>query len=192
MTFINHLAAVGGVAASTQSQALNALLSLYRDIFEEEVGHLSGLRGVQRRDRLPIVLSTGEVIAALAQMEGARALMAAYGAGLRVTECMTLRVKDVDFEVGLVHIRAGKGGRDRTTLLPDRLKSLLRRQLLGVAKLHKQDHTLRHSFATHLLAAGTDIRTIQLLLGHRNLKTTMIYTHVEQAIRKTISPQDRL
>ena len=266
--FINHLAAARGVAASTQSQALNALLFLYRDVLEVEVGHLSGLRRVQRRDRLPVVLSTDEVIAALAQMDGVAALMAhlLYGSGLRVTECMTLRVKDVDLEAGLIHVRAGKGGKDRTTLLPDRLRSRLGRQLVGVARLHKQDlargagfaplpnalerkypsasqslawqflfpsrvvracpqtgrrlrwhasesgvqmafknavrqagivkhasvHTLRHSFATQLLAAGTDIRTIQLLLGHRNLKTTMIYTHVEHAVRKTLSPLDRL
>ena len=268
VAFINHLAAVGGVAASTQSQGLNALLFLYRDVLELEVSHLSGLRRVQRRERLPVVLSTDEVIATLAHMGGVAALMAhlLYGSGLRVTECMTLRVKDVDLQGGLIHVRAGKGGKDRTTLLPDRLKSPLRRQLLAVARLHKQDlargsgfaplpnalerkypsasqslawqflfpsrvvrtcpqtgrrlrwhasesgvqtafkeavheagiakhasvHTLRHSFATHLLAAGTDIRTIQLLLGHRNLKTTMIYTHVEQAIRKTVSPLDRL
>ena len=268
VAFINHLAAVRGVAASTQSQALNALLFLYRAVLEAEVGHLSGLRRVQRRERLPVVLSTDEVVSTLAQMDGVVALMAhlLYGSGLRVTECITLRVKDVDLQAGLIHIRAGKGGKDRTTLLPDRLQAQLRRQLLGVARPHKRDlvrgagfvplpnalerkypsasqslawqflfpsrvvracpqtgrllrwhasesgvqmafkeavrqagitkhasvHTLRHSFATHLLASGTDIRTIQLLLGHRNLKTTMIYTHVEQAVRKTVSPLDRL
>jgi integron integrase len=268
VAFINHLAAARGVAASTQSQALNALLFLYRDVLEVEVSHLSGLQRVQRRDRLPVVLSTDEVVATLAQMDGVASLMAdlLYGSGLRVTECMTLRVKDVDLQAGLIHVRAGKGGKDRTTLLPDRLRSRLGRQLVGVARLHRQDlargagfaplpnalqrkypsasqslawqflfpsrvvrtcpqtgrllrwhasetgvqiafkdavrqagiakhasvHTLRHSFATHLLAAGTDIRTIQLLLGHRNLKTTMIYTHVEQAVRKTMSPLDRL
>lgn len=268
VAFINHLATVGCVAASTQSQALNALLFLYRDVLEMEVGHLSGLRRVQRRDRLPVVLSMDEVSAVLAQMEGVAALMAhlLYGSGLRVTECMTLRVKDVDLQSGLIHVRAGKGGKDRSTLLPGRLQHPLQRQLLRVASLHKKDlsrgagfaplpnalerkyprasqsfawqflfpsrvarccpqtgrrlrwhasesgvqmafkaalhqtgiakhasvHTLRHSFATHLLAAGTDIRTIQLLLGHRNLKTTMIYTHVEQAVRMIISPLDRL
>ena len=268
VAFINHLASVGAVSAATQSQALNALLFLYRDVLEVEIGHLSGLKRIQRRDRLPVVLSVDQVAAILAQMEGITALMAhlLYGSGLRVTECMTLRVKDVDMGAGLIHVRAGKGGKDRTTLLPRQLERLLQRQLLRVAGMHKQDlargagfaplpnalerkypsasqslawqflfpsrvvrtcpqtgrrlrwhasesgvqmafkaalhqaeiakhasvHTLRHSFATHLLAAGTDIRTIQLLLGHRNLKTTMIYTHVEQAIRTTVSPLDRL
>ena len=149
VAFINHLAAVGGVAASTQSQALNALLFLYRDVLELEVSHLRGLRRVQRRDRLPVVLSTDEVIATLAHMGGVAALMAhlLYGSGLRVTECMTLRVKDVDLQAGLIHVRAGKGGKDRTTLLPDRLQSPLRRQLLGVARLHKQDLVRGGGFA---------------------------------------------
>lgn len=267
VAFINHLATARSVAASTQSQALNALLFLYRDVLEMEVGHLGGLRRVQRRDRLPVVLTMEEVSAVLAQMDGIPGLMAhlLYGSGLRVTECMTLRIKDLDPQAGLIHVRGGKGGKDRTTVLPSRLQQAIQRQLLRVAGLHRQDiargagfalpdalsrkypsasqslawqfvfpsrvvrtcpqtgrrlrwhasesgvqmafkaalaeaqiakhasvHTLRHSFATHLLAAGTDIRTIQLLLGHRNLKTTMIYTHVEQAVRKTVSPLDRL
>lgn len=268
VAFINHLAVVGAVSASAQSQALNALLFLYRDVLEEEVGHLSGLQRIQRRDRLPVVLSVDEVVDALAQMDGIVSLMAhlLYGSGLRVTECMTLRVKDIDLKACLIHVRAGKGGKDRSTVLPDRLQHSLQRQLLSVAILHKQDlargagfaplpdalerkypgasqslawqflfpsrvvrscpqsgrrlrwhasesgvqmafkaalhragiakhasvHTLRHSFAAHLIAVGTDIRTIQLLLWHRDIKTTMIYTHVEQAIGKTISPLDRL
>lgn len=266
--FVNHLATAHHVAASTQSQALNALLFLYRDVLEVEVGHLAGLRRIQRLDRLPVVLSVEEVSAILSRMEGMAQLAAEllYGAGLRVTECMTLRVKDLDFRAGLIQVRAGKGGKDRATILPKRLARRLHEQLLRVASRHRHDidrgwgfaplpdalerkypsasrslawqfvfpsrvarpcpstgrvlrwhasesgvqtmfksalsdagihkhasvHTLRHSFATHLLAAGTDIRTIQLLLGHRSLKTTMIYTHVEQSVRRTVSPLDRL
>jgi integron integrase len=266
--FVNYLATARQVSASTQSQALNAVLFLYRDVLELEVGHLTGLRRVQRLSRLPVVLTTDEVRRVLASMHGTSRLVAEllYGAGLRVTECMTLRVKDLDLQAGTITIRAGKGGKDRTSVLPQTLARTLQQHLLRIAALHRRDlarglgyaplpgaldrkypnatrslawqyvfpsrvtrlcpqtgrglrwhasesnvqtafksalaeaqvrkhasvHTLRHSFATHLLAEGTDIRTIQLLLGHRNLKTTMIYTHVDQAIRQTVSPLDRL
>ncbi|MEP6634022.1 MAG: integron integrase [Luteimonas sp.] len=266
--FISHLATAKQVAASTQSQALNAILFLYRDVLDMEVGQLTGLRRIQHIARLPVVLSVDEVRMVLSRMQGRPRLIAEllYGAGLRVTEGMTLRVKDLDFPNGTIHLRSGKGGKDRTTLLPQRLSHSLQQQLLEVATLHKRDmargrgfaplpgalerkyprasralgwqfvfpsklvrpcpesgrairwhasesivqkafkaaldeshvlkqasvHTLRHSFATHLLAQGTDIRTIQLLLGHRNLKTTMIYTHVHQAFRQTLSPLDCL
>ena len=122
--FVNHLATARHVAASTQAQALNALLFLYRDVLEVEIGHLDGLRRVQRPSRLPVVLSVEEVRDALAMMQGTTRLMAEllYGAGLRVTECVTLRIKDLDFRAGTITVRSGKGAKDRTSLIPSSLK----------------------------------------------------------------------
>ena len=266
--FLNHLAQERQVSASTQSIALNALVFLYTEVLNTPLSHLSGLKRVQRVHRVPVVLSIDEVKSVLTNMHGTTMLMAQliYGAGLRVSECVGLRVKDIDFDSKILSVRDGKGGKDRTTLLPEQLMKPLKSHLLKIAQLHVSDivkgggyaempmalhrkypnasrslawqfvfpsavmrpwlnplqlvrwhvadttiqrafkialkqaninkhasiHTLRHSFATHLLSSGTDIRTIQLLLGHRNLQTTMIYTHVIEATKSVVSPFDRL
>ncbi len=269
--FLTHLAVEGRVAASTQNQALGALLFLYQEVLEQEIGRLDAVRA-RRPKRVPLVLSAGEVQALLAAIDGLPTsepygLMARlmYGAGLRLMECCRLRVKDIDLERGQLTVRGGKGDKDRYVMLPNGARAALVRQLCWRRALHEKDlargqgrvemptalktkfphadselawqfvfastrlsrcprtgevgrhhvheaavqravtaalrqlgwakrvtcHTLRHSFATHLLESGQDIRTVQELLGHNDVRTTMIYTHVmEKAAARVRSPLD--
>ncbi len=267
--FLTHLAVVGNVSASTQNQALSALLFLYREVFQVEVAWLDNVTRAKLPQRLPVVLTVQEVRAVLAQMSGVYGLMAAllYGTGMRLMECVRLRVKDVEFERGEIVVRDGKGAKDRITMLPGTVVAalqahLLRRRTLfeadqqlgkaavylpdalavkypsaptewgwqyifpsgsfsidprsGAERRHHVDekllqramkkavqaadiakpatpHTLRHSFATHLLQSGYDIRIVQELLGHADVATTMIYTHVlNKGGRGVSSPLDVL
>jgi integron integrase len=253
-TFLERLAVEGKVSASTQNQALNALVFFFREGLQRAFGELGEFERAKRSRRLPVVLTREEVRRVLGRMEGQNLLMAQllYGGGLRLMECARLRVKDVDFEQCVITVRDGKGAKDRVTMLPGSTAEPLQRHLKAVRRQHEADveaghgevylpaglarkwpnagsewawhwvfpserlsvdprtnkvrrhhvsetgiqtaikaalweaevhkpascHSLRHSFATHLLDAGYDIRTVQELLGHKDVTTTQIYTHV--------------
>jgi len=263
------MATVRKVSASTQNQALAAILFLYKEIVPIEVPWLSNIVHAKRPKKLPVVLTPKEVQKLLFEMQGTSQLLATvlYGSGLRLMEGCRLRVKDLDFSRLEVHVREGKGAKDRKTMLPEKLAGRLKHHLYEMQRQHVQDlaegkgwvemprslniklpnggrewpwqwvfpatssyfhqpsqqwrrhhlhesviqkeirravkdsritkrascHTLRHSFATHLLESGSDIRTIQELLGHADVRTTMIYTHVlNKGGMGTVSPLDRI
>jgi integron integrase len=267
--FLSHLATHGNVSAATQRQALHALLFLYREVLDHPIDDQIDPIRAKKRPKLPVVMTPQEVKLVLSSMKGGHLLMAQllYGSGLRLMECLRLRAQDLDIDRKLLYVRAGKGGKDRTTFIPDLIREDLEIHLAKVKKLHEQDlsqgygetylpnalarkyknsakefgwqyvfpsknlsedprsevirrhhvlesglqkavktavrntglpkritcHTFRHSFATHLLEKGVNIRVVQELMGHADVKTTEIYTHVMQKdLSAVLSPLDGL
>jgi integron integrase len=267
--FLGHLAIKQRVSSSTQNQAFNALLFLFREVLKIDLHDLSKTVRAKRGPKLPAVLTQNEVRSLLEHLTGRELLLVhiLYGTGMRLMEVARLRVQDIDYGMNSIIVRAGKGDKDRMTVLPDAVKDKLQEHLVAVKKIHEQDlakgfgevylpdvldrkypqaagewrwqyvfpasalsvdprsgkvrrhhispssiqkvvadavrkaaipkhatvHTLRHSFATHLLMSGVNIREVQELLGHKNVETTMIYTHVLRNMSKApISPLDSL
>lgn len=268
-SFLTYLSVEKNVSSATQNQAFNALLFTYRNVLHIQITNLQHVVRAKRKQKLPVVLSRQEILSILSFLPERSRLICQtiYGSGLRLNECLALRVKDLDFENGIITVRSGKGDKDRQTLLSQSVSESLQNHVMAIRKIHEEDryedipgvalpgalekkyphagkewawfwvfpaprlsidpysqlsrrhhiydsgvqkdfhkaviasriakkasvHTLRHSFATHLIEAGYDIRTIQELLGHNNVQTTMIYTHVAQRNKLSVtSPLDLL